>query len=259
MACRFATPGAHRSPLPAARTEPARQREMDGRLASAASERRARRLRPSDLGLPQLNHARRQCRTDRQRRIKAEANRYHLYIGLICPWASRTLMARKLKGLDKLISVSVVEPALTDQGWRFGDYPGADRDSLNGATYMHEIYTRADPVYTGRATVPVLWDKAEGTIVNNESADILRIFNAGFGPLADAPIDLYPAALRAGIDALNDEIYPRLNSGSIMASIERALRPRRKPTRRPSPTSSACSTNWTKAWPTAARSSSANA
>lgn len=144
--------------------------------------------------------------------FKAEAGRYHLYVALICPWASRTLIGRKLKRLEEVISVTVVEPALGDQGWRFGDYPGAGRDPLNGATWLHEIYTRADPHYTGRATVPVLWDKVRGTIVNNESADILRMLNTGFGDLAHGP-DLYPADLRADIDALNDEIYPRLNNG----------------------------------------------
>lgn len=149
----------------------------------------------------------------------AEAGRYHLYVALICPWASRTLIARTLKGLESVISVSVVEPALTDQGWRFGDYPGSDRDTLNGATYMHEIYTRADPVYTGRATVPVLWDKRRRTIVNNESADILRMLNSGFGPLADASVDLYPPDLQARIDALNERVYPRLNNGVYRAGF----------------------------------------
>lgn len=145
--------------------------------------------------------------------FKAEAGRYHLYVALICPWASRTLIGRALKKLDGAISVSVVEPALSDQGWRFGDYPGSDRDTLNGATYMYEIYTAADPVYTGRATVPVLWDKLRGTIVNNESADILRMLNSGFGSLADGAIDLYPEDLRADIDALNEQVYPKLNNG----------------------------------------------
>ncbi len=144
--------------------------------------------------------------------FKAEAGRYHLYVALICPWACRTLIARKLKGLDGVISVSVVNPVLTREGWTFGGYPLATEDPFNGATYMHEIYTRADPHFTGRATVPVLWDKATGTIVNNESADILRILNSGFGDLASGP-DLYPEALRAQIDALNAEIYPRLNNG----------------------------------------------
>ncbi|WP_407976968.1 glutathione S-transferase family protein [Brucella pseudogrignonensis] len=145
--------------------------------------------------------------------FKAEAGRYHLYVAYICPWASRTLIGRKLKGLEDVISISVVEPALTNQGWRFGDYPGADRDVLNGATYMHEIYTKADPHYTGRATVPVLWDKQKQTIVNNESADILRMLNSGFGDLASADFDFYPEALRSEIDELNEYIYPRLNNG----------------------------------------------
>lgn len=145
--------------------------------------------------------------------FKASAGRYHLYVALICPWASRTLIGRALKKLDKAISVSVVEPALSDQGWRFGDYPGSDHDALNGATYLHEIYTSAEPSYTGRATVPVLWDKERRTIVNNESADILRMFNSGFGSLADNGIDLYPRDLHAEIDALNERIYPKLNNG----------------------------------------------
>lgn len=140
--------------------------------------------------------------------FKAEPGRYHLYVALICPWASRTLIARKLKRLEDVISVSVVEPELSDQGWRFGDPAEAE-----GASYMHEIYTRADPAISGRATVPVLWDKKRGTIVNNESADILRMLNSGFGDLADESIDLYPEGLRERIDALNDRIYPSLNNG----------------------------------------------
>jgi putative glutathione S-transferase len=149
----------------------------------------------------------------------AEPGRYHLYVALICPWASRTLIGRKLKKLEHAISVSVVEPALTDQGWRFGDYPGATRDAVNGASYLHELYTRAEPNFTGRATVPVLWDKARGTIVNNESADILRMVNAGFGELADPTYDLYPEHLREEIDALNALVYPRLNNGVYRAGF----------------------------------------
>ena len=151
--------------------------------------------------------------------FKAEPGRYHLYVALICPWASRTLIGRKLKGLEEVISVSVVEPALTDEGWRFGDYPGADRDEVNGATYLHEIYTRADPAISGRATVPVLWDMKRGTIVNNESADILRMMNSGFGALADDAFDLYPADLREKINALNARVYPRLNNGVYRAGF----------------------------------------
>ncbi|HSX75342.1 MAG TPA: glutathione S-transferase family protein [Shinella sp.] len=151
--------------------------------------------------------------------FQAAAGRYHLYVALICPWASRTLIARRLKGLQDAISISVVEPALTDQGWRFGDYPGANRDTLNGATYMHELYTRADPAFTGRATVPVLWDKRSKTIVNNESADIVRMLNSGFGALADESVNLYPEALRGEIDALNERIYPALNNGVYRAGF----------------------------------------
>ncbi|MDZ4395289.1 glutathione S-transferase family protein [Cypionkella sp.] len=150
--------------------------------------------------------------------FKAEAGRYHLYVALICPWASRTLIARKLKGLEQAISVSVVNPALTDQGWRFGGYPGSTPDHLHNATYMHEIYTRADPHMSGRATVPVLWDKHTDTLVNNESADIVRMLNSGFGNLASGP-DLYPEALRPEIDALNDAIYPALNNGVYRAGF----------------------------------------
>ena len=128
-------------------------------------------------------------------------------------------MARKIKKLDQAISISIVSPVLTDEGWRFGGFPGATEDHLHGAAHMHQVYTRADPRYTGRATVPVLWDKKRDTIVNNESADILRILNAGFGDLADNAVDLYPEPLRAEIDALNEQIYPRLNNGVYRAGF----------------------------------------
>ena len=149
----------------------------------------------------------------------AEPGRYHLYVALICPWASRALIGRKLKKLENVISLSVVEPVLTEQGWRFGTYPGSNLDDVNGATYMHELYTRANPEISGRATVPVLWDKQRGTIVNNESAEILRMMNSGFGALADPTYDLYPADLREQIDALNARIYPRLNNGVYRAGF----------------------------------------
>lgn len=141
--------------------------------------------------------------------FRAEAGRYHLYVALICPWASRTLAARKLKGLEQAITVSIAEPEIGDQGWRFA----AGADPVNGARYMHEIYTAADPRYTGRATVPVLWDRELRTIVNNESADILRILNDGFGSLARNSLDLYPAPLHHEIDALNARVYEALNNG----------------------------------------------
>ena len=145
----------------------------------------------------------------------AESGRYHLYVALICPWASRTLIGRKLKGLEDVISVSIVEPELSEQGWRFG----ADGDSVQGTSFLHEIYTRADPTISGRVTVPVLWDKKRGTIVNNESADILRMMNSGFGDLANDSLDLYPADLREEIDTLNARIYPALNNGVYRAGF----------------------------------------
>lgn len=151
--------------------------------------------------------------------FKAEAGRYHLYVALICPWASRTLMVRKLKKLEGMISVTVVEPFLTDQGWGFGDFPGAEQDPLFDAKFMHEIYTRADPTFTGRATVPVLWDTMNDTIVNNESADIVRMLNTAFDHLVEPTMDLYPADLAAEIDALNPELYDRLNNGVYKAGF----------------------------------------
>lgn len=149
----------------------------------------------------------------------AEPDRYHLYVALICPWASRTLMMRKLKGLEHVLPVTVVAPFLTDQGWQFGGFPGANRDEVNGAEYVHELYTKADPSYTGRATVPVLWDKRRATIVNNESADIVRMLNSAFDAFSDADIDLYPADLRRRIDALNGELYDNLNNGVYQAGF----------------------------------------
>ncbi|WP_279479080.1 glutathione S-transferase family protein [Aureimonas sp. SK2] len=151
--------------------------------------------------------------------FEAEAGRYHLYVALICPWASRTLMARRLKGLEDVVSLSIVRPELGPEGWRFGAGEGSTDDDVNGARFVHELYTKSDPHVNGRATVPVLWDKRRGTIVNNESADILRIFNTGFGALARGDIDLYPADLAAEIDALNDWIYPRLNNGVYRAGF----------------------------------------
>ena len=149
----------------------------------------------------------------------AETGRYHLYVALICPWACRTLIVRKLKALEDLISVSVVEPVLTEQGWRFGPYPNAGPDSLNGANYLHQIYTLADPSYTGRATTPVLWDKKLGTIVNNESADIIYMFNSAFDDLTGSSLDLRPASLYDEIDELNRRMYEDLNNGVYQAGF----------------------------------------
>lgn len=151
--------------------------------------------------------------------FKAEAGRYRLYVAYICPWASRTLIVRALKGLKDVIDVTVVNPRLTDQGWRFGGYPGADEDTLNGARYLHELYTRADPQISGRATVPVLWDTRTGTIVNNESADIVRMLNGAFAGIKDQGPDLYPADLAEEIEALNAYLYTDLNNGVYQAGF----------------------------------------
>lgn len=151
--------------------------------------------------------------------FKAEANRYHLYAAYICPWACRTLMTLQLKQLTGLISVSVVNPRLTDRGWQFGDYPGADDDTVNNARYAYELYTKADPEFTGRATVPILWDKHTNTIVNNESADIVRMLNTAFNGVIDQGPDLYPEDLASDIDTLNQHLYTHLNNGVYQAGF----------------------------------------
>jgi putative glutathione S-transferase len=151
--------------------------------------------------------------------FKAEKDRYHLYVAYICPWASRTLMARTLKGLEDMISVSVVNPQLGDQGWQFGGFNGSDQDALNHADFLHQIYTQVDPGYTGRATVPVLWDKKTKTIVNNESADIVRMLNNAFVDIVDQGPDLVPEQLLAEIDDLNRYIYTDLNNGVYQAGF----------------------------------------
>lgn len=155
--------------------------------------------------------------------FKAEPGRYHLYVALICPWASRTLMMRTLKGLEDVISYSVVDPRLTEKVWRFGgekdSISGSDSDPLNGAEYIYEIYLKANPNYTGQITVPVLWDKKTETIVNNESADIIRMLNDGFGTLAKNDLDLYPNELRPEIDELNERLYDSFNNGVYRAGF----------------------------------------
>ena len=151
--------------------------------------------------------------------FKAEAGRYRLYVALICPWASRTLIARKLKGLEEIIPVTVVNPVLTDEGWQFAGYPGADMDPLFGSTYVHEIYSRADATFTGRATVPFLWDMQQNVMVNNESADILRMFDTAFEAIIQSDLRLYPKALSEEIDQLNAEIYQMLNNGVYRAGF----------------------------------------
>lgn len=151
--------------------------------------------------------------------FRAERDRYHLYVSLACPWAHRTLVFRKLKGLESMIGVSIVHWLMLENGWTFADGPGVVPDPVHGARFLHEVYTRAEPRYTGRVTVPVLWDKVSDTIVNNESSEIIRMFNSVFDACGAAPGDYYPKELRSGIDAWNTRIYHTVNNGVYKAGF----------------------------------------
>ncbi|TCD15355.1 glutathione S-transferase family protein [Oricola cellulosilytica] len=151
--------------------------------------------------------------------FEAEAGRYHLYVSLACPWAHRTLIFRKLKKLEDLISVSVVDHFMGADGWTFDTSDGGTGDRLFGSAYLREIYLRADPHYTGRVTVPVLWDRKRGTIVSNESAEIIRMFNSAFDGITGDDHDFYPEDLRETIDELNAFIYPNVNNGVYRAGF----------------------------------------
>ncbi len=151
--------------------------------------------------------------------FNAEAGRYHLYVSLACPWAHRTLIMRALKGLQDMISVSVVHWLMLERGWSFADGAGVIPDTVDHAEFMHQIYTAADPRYSGRVTVPVLWDKQRRTIVNNESSEIIRILNSAFNAIGARPGDYYPQALRGDIDAVNARIYDTLNNGVYKAGF----------------------------------------
>lgn len=153
--------------------------------------------------------------------FKAEAHRYHLYVSLACPWAHRTLIFRKLKGLENLIGLSIVHPLMLDKGWEFRPQDDADAtpDHLFGADALWQVYTRAKNDYSGRVTVPVLWDKDRNTIVSNESAEIIRMFNSAFDGLTGSTEDFYPQDLRNEIDALNEKIYDTVNNGVYKAGF----------------------------------------
>jgi putative glutathione S-transferase len=138
----------------------------------------------------------------------AEKNRYHLYVSLACPWAHRTLIFRKLKGLEEIIPVTVVHPHMLDQGWQF-----SEPEPLYGFTHAHQLYSKADPHYSGRVSVPILWDRQQETIVCNESAEIIRIFNFAFNDLTGNREDYYPESLRSEIDEINAYVYPGINNG----------------------------------------------
>jgi len=144
----------------------------------------------------------------------AEPGRYHLYVSLGCPWAHRTVILRSLKGLDDVVGISIVDPVISEQGWQFSTYPGCSSDSVNQTDYLWQIYVKANPTYTGRVTVPVLWDRQTATIVNNESRQIIRMFNTEFNAFASNPAsDFYPEPLRAQIEQTIDAIYQPINNG----------------------------------------------
>ena len=160
---------------------------------------------------------------DPSARFAAEAGRYHLYVSLACPWAHRTLIVRKLKGLENTIGLSIVDPYMGEWGWSFSDFPGAIPDTLYGLDHLFELYQKAASRYTGRVTTPTLWDKHHETIVSNESADIVRMFNSAFDEFADHPDrDYYPEALRGEIDAINERVYRDVNNGVYKAGFATA-------------------------------------
>jgi len=149
----------------------------------------------------------------------AASGRYHLYVSLACPWAHRTLVFRKLKGLEDHISVSVVHPLMLENGWTFQDGEGVIPDTVNGAEFLHQVYTAARPDYTGRVTVPVLWDRRSGTIVSNESSEIIRMFNREFDEVGATGPDFCPADLEDAIDDVNAFVYDNINNGVYKAGF----------------------------------------
>jgi len=156
--------------------------------------------------------------------FKAESGRYHLYVSMACPWAHRTLIFRKLKGLEKHISVSVVHPDMVENGWEFRPDSEQHRDHLHGFRFMHQVYTKAAPDYSGRVTVPTLWDEKKETIASNESAEIIRMFNSAFDGLEGVRTDLdfYPGELQEEIDTVNARVYDTVNNGVYKAGFATA-------------------------------------
>jgi glutathionyl-hydroquinone reductase len=151
--------------------------------------------------------------------FRAESDRYHLYVSLACPWAHRTLIMRRLKGLTDAITVSIVDPVMGEQGWQFSDAPGSTPDWINNAHFLWEVYAQVEPQYSGRITVPILWDRQTQTIVNNESREIIRMLDTEFGAIAKNAMDLYPEALRQTIDSTIDAIYQPINNGVYRAGF----------------------------------------
>ena len=151
--------------------------------------------------------------------FKAEANRYHLYVSLACPWAHRTTIYRKLKGLEDMISLSVVHPFMGDKGWTFAEGAGVIADPIVNASYLYEVYVAAKPDYTGRVTVPILWDKKTNTIVSNESSEIIRMLNSAFDEVGATDVSFLPSELLAEIDTINEFVYSAVNNGVYKAGF----------------------------------------
>lgn len=151
--------------------------------------------------------------------FKAEANRYHLYVSLACPWAHRTTIYRKLKGLEDMISLSIVHPFMGDKGWTFAEGTGVIADPIVKADYLYEVYIAAKPDYTGRVTVPILWDKETNTIVSNESSEIIRMFNSAFDEVGATAVNFLPTELLAEIDTVNEFVYSAVNNGVYKAGF----------------------------------------
>ncbi|MRI85077.1 glutathione S-transferase family protein [Aerococcaceae bacterium WS4759] len=154
--------------------------------------------------------------------FKAEANRYHLYVSLACPWACRTLIMRNIKGLEEMISVSVVNPLMVENGWTFEEDEGVIADPVLNADFLHQIYTHVEPNYSGRVTVPVLYDLKQNKIVNNESSEILRMLNSAFDGIGAKTGDYSPTALMNEIDAINEKVYHNINNGVYKAGFSTA-------------------------------------
>lgn len=150
---------------------------------------------------------------------RAEPGRYHLYVSLACPWAHRSIIVRRLKGLEDVITMSVVDPVRDERGWRFGTGRGFGPDPVNGFRFLREAYAVSDPGWEGRVTVPVLWDRETGRIVNNESGDVIRMLNSEWDEWGDPSVDLYPEDLREEIDAINDRVYRTVNNGVYRAGF----------------------------------------
>ncbi len=165
---------------------------------------------------------RRHVSADGSSEFLAEPGRYHLYVSLACPWAHRTVIFRALKGLQKVISMSVVDPIRDEHGWAFREVPGAGEDPVNGFEYLSEAYRATNAAYAGNVTVPVLWDRDSGTIVNNESAEIIRMLNSEFDAFTDVQDDYYPAKLRDQIDKVNHRVYETVNNGVYRCGFARS-------------------------------------